>query len=327
VLDECYDVILHGYDWETEYAYLPTGLMEMANWADGLYLPGAVGHVMQDLSGDGVPELLVGTVPDEEAEVVEKGVVFGGYACRDGEVVMFLDGWARNSYEWLGGGRFLNFGSGGAMNSGFGTFGLTKDGTELVCEDFYFTDAKNGTDWEIGYYHNTTGAWDKAVSEELDVTDDDFWAVMEDMIGGYDQLPMTPFSRYAGGVVTVELTENGGSLPSDRDDAAVLFPQVYPAGQERETTLVFRSDGGVKDFKLLAIELKDVDGDGRAVFDKSEVFSLPELRAGVPLTVPMNFPGDIPTTGFSYVDGEGETRQFALNLSGRDGSLVTEPIG
>jgi len=326
VLDECFDVMQNGFDWEREYAWLPTGVMEMAGWLESGEVCRAVGYTMQDLSGDGIPELLLGTVPDDEAEVEEQNVVFGGYTCRDGEVVTFLEGWARSSYQWLGGGRFFYFGSGGAINSGFGTFRLTEDGTDLICEDFYFTDAKDETTWEIGCYHNTTGSWEKEDSEELDMDADAFWALMDDMSGGRATLPMTPFSRYAGGVLSVELTENGDALPHEWDSAAALFPKLYPAGEEHELTAVFRSDGGVTDFKLLALSLEDVDEEGRASFAVTEVFSLPALRAGVPLAVPMDFPGDIPTNGFSYVDGKGATRQFTLQLSGRDGSLETSPL-
>jgi len=43
----------------------------------------------------------------EAAEIPEVQLLLGGYSRKDGEPVCFLEGWARNVYEWLGGGRFF----------------------------------------------------------------------------------------------------------------------------------------------------------------------------------------------------------------------------
>ena len=79
-----------------------------------------LGYTIEDISGDGIPELLIGTIPNDAAEVPETQLNLGGYTCKDGEPVCFLEGWARNVYEWLGDGRFFYFASRGYAYSGFG---------------------------------------------------------------------------------------------------------------------------------------------------------------------------------------------------------------
>ena len=40
-----------------------------------------------------------------------------------------------------------------------------------------------------------------------------------------------------------------------------------------------------------------------------------------PLLVAMTFFGDLPSHGISYVDQEGKTKNFLIELSGQEGSL------
>ena len=151
-----------------------------------------VGYVLQDLNGDGVPELLIGMMDGGDKDLT--GTVYSGYSLKDDEPVCFLEGWARNTYRWLGGGRFYNFGSSGAMYSMFGVFTLSEDGTELDCEDLYFTgEGKNET---LDFFHNTTGVWDEAEAELLDMSDEEFWALREKTESGAQHLDLTPFSEY-----------------------------------------------------------------------------------------------------------------------------------
>ena len=132
-LDEIFSVLYNGYDGETDYRYVPTGVMEMSGWGLPRERIQETGYHVEDISGDGIPELLIGIVPDG-AQVQD--IIFGGYTCKGGEIVCFLDGWYRNSYRWMGGDRFFNTGSGGAMYSIFGICRLSEDGAELRDEDY-----------------------------------------------------------------------------------------------------------------------------------------------------------------------------------------------
>lgn len=329
VLDETCDVLYNGRREEMSYAYLPSGVMELAAWTESDELLRTVGYSIRDLSGDGVPELLIGVIANELAPTPEKSVIFGGYTLMGGKPAKFLDGWARNSYQWLGDGRFYNFGSGGAAYSGFGAFRLSPDGMTLNCEEFYFTSEKDETSHEIGFYHNTTGSWDAAASEELALNEDAFWQIMLDYENQCLTPELTPFSNYAA----IYIARSAGSkvYASYFDDVADRLPpyedaSTYLPDGTYDTTVVFQTGEEAQNFKLLALALRGVDENGNAAFDIDEVFSLPALYPGVPLVVPMSFPGDMPSSGFSYTDADGTVKTFTLSVSGRDGTLVIAPI-
>ena len=126
------------------------------------------GFAIEDITGDGVPELLVGSMPGSGESV------YAVYTIRNGTPAAVLDGWARNGYYALGGGRFYYHGSGGAAYSAFGTCHLSYDGSRIEWEDFYFSDIKDSSAGTIGYFHNTTGIWKKAEAEELFISRDRF---------------------------------------------------------------------------------------------------------------------------------------------------------
>ena len=195
VLEQNCDIIYNGYDMENDYPFVSSGVIELSSMPRAELLQ-YLGYAFEDLSDDGVPELIIGTIPNEAAEIPEVQLLLGGYSCKDGEPVCFLEGWARNVYEWLGGGRFFNYGSGGYAYSGFGTFHLSEDGTELPCEEWYFSDTKGADDSEIGYYHNKTGVWDKNAAEELDIDSDAFWALSNQYDAEIKTLDLTPFATY-----------------------------------------------------------------------------------------------------------------------------------
>ncbi len=195
VMEQNCDIIYNGYSTENDYPFVSFGVIEISSMERGALLQ-YLGYAFEDVSGDGIPELIIGTIPNENAEVPEIQMFFGGYACKEGEPVCFLNGWARNVYEWLGGGRFFNYASGGYANSGFGTFRLSEDGAELQCEDWYFSDLKNESDSDLTYYHNATGAWDKNAAEELDLDAAAFWALSEKFDAERKMMKLTPFAEY-----------------------------------------------------------------------------------------------------------------------------------
>ena len=328
VMEENCDVIYNGYHFENEYPFVASGVIEVSSMERKDLLQ-YLGYTFEDVSGDGIPELLIGIIPNGNAETPEKQLLLGGYTCKDGEPVRFLEGWARNVYEWMGDGRFFNYASGGWAYSGFGTFRISEDGTALQCEEWYFSDTKDGNDTEVAYYHNTTGDMDKNTAEELDIDFDAFWELSDKYDAEIKELELTPFADYpyAGFIaqpldckVRVDFFDDV-NYQSYYDDASEYMPAA-----EYETKILFRSEEGAADFKLLALSLRDVDTDGRAAYDITEVFNIPGLRAGIPLAVPMSFPGDMPSNGFSYTDTDGSTKTYAIGISGRDGSLIVTPL-
>jgi len=91
---------------------------------------------------------------------------------------------------------------------------------------------------------------------------------------------------------------------------------------EPQAKILFSSDRAVKDFKVLALAFENMDENGKITFAVKELYRLDQLTPDRPLAVVTTFFGSLPNNGLSYVDEDGVTRKFAVNVSGEDGSLV-----
>ena len=118
-----------------------------------------VGYCIQDFSGDGVPELAITDATGTE--------IYAFYALKDGEPTYIFGGWYRTEYNWLGDNRFYCGGSSSADSFCFGDFELSQDGTEMIWDDFYFTDADGTAANGVSYYSNKNGTCDTETSEKL----------------------------------------------------------------------------------------------------------------------------------------------------------------
>ncbi len=177
VLQETLDLIRNGYDDERQYIYISTGVVERVNYSDGVDLLDSIGYVIEDISGDGIPELLIGENMSYEENGDPESHIYGLHSVRDRETFPVLDGWARNSWLWMGDGYFLNSGSGGAMHSIFGQCHLSRDGIQLEWDDYYFSDEKDG---KIAFFHNQNGRSEQAASTELDISEEEFWKLKDE---------------------------------------------------------------------------------------------------------------------------------------------------
>ena len=273
-----------------------------------------MGYLIEDLSGDDIPELAVGVLD---------GMTNALYTLVDGKPELVFEGWYRSSYVYMGDGHFYYYGANSAAENGQGVFYLTKDGTRLECESFLFTSLNR--DGHLDVYYNETGSWDPAESEKSDMTAEDFWAL--DPAG--EPLPLTPFSGTGGGSasgsefpVSVQYLTEAGDVDCD-------WVTLYDG--DGAASLLFTTDSPVTEFTVLTLELKDFTETGAAIFSASPVVlekgvdSLPEvMTAGTPVAVQLGFMGTIPNYGISYVDGGGNLRRFALVQSGYDGSVLLE---
>lgn len=297
-----------------------TGLSEIVNIApDGESL-NMVGYRIGDISGDGIPELLIGTVKEND-DTYYVSEVLAVYTLVDGVPTLAFEGWGRSSYQFAVDGQFVYHGSAGAMYSIFAVYGLSTDGTTLEATDFYFTHERDDNPSEMGFYFNRTGEWDKSVSEQL-MIDQEYFRKIE---MGFGKLvrpyELTPFSMYRNGETYLPRAQV--QVHSDYETIAALpdFDEFVADSDEGQMTIAFTTDTACRDFSILALTLEDIDDEGRISFQNEVLFWLDTLMPERPLVVYLTFSGTIPNYGISYVDIDGELRYYYLGMSGEDGSI------
>lgn len=182
-------VITDGMDDETKILGDPYVLYDIS----GLEAEYNLGYAIEDLSGDGIPELAIATINEKRDGIGYGDLVYAVYTCHNDTVSLAFEGAYRSSYHYKGDGTFFYRGSSGAMYSIFGSFTLQPDGKSLKCNDYYFTYEKDETFTEIGFYHNTKGISDKEQSEELDITEDEFWGKCTSLETKPVEIALTPF--------------------------------------------------------------------------------------------------------------------------------------
>ena len=131
-------------------------------------------------------------------------------------------------------------------------------------------------------------------------------------------------SEYAATSESTEVTTQG--LP-----VKVQFVEDYGAigghdefnlnDDEMTVKVVFSTESTVTDFRVLSISMQDYDDSGNFTFVAEELFTLAELTPERPLEAGLQFIGTIPNNGISFVDPDGNTKYYAVDMSGRDGSL------
>lgn len=182
------------------------GVMESAQGMGKDALNG-IGYLIEDLSGDGVPELVVGSLREYGGEV------YALYTIADNKPELVLEGWARNSYIYVNAyvgdsSCFYNYGSNSATESGQGIFTLSRDGRELEWRWFYFTHAKDDNPDNVTVYVNNTGSWEPKESDLADMTLDEYSELLsaplvESMPSFWglncteSGLDLTPFSEFS----------------------------------------------------------------------------------------------------------------------------------
>ena len=167
------------------------GVTEMINMRGAEEAADCIGYSIKDLSGDGIPELIIGFIDSNN----EGGEVLALYTYKDEAPVLVFEGMTKSAYFLMNDGDLLYIGKNSAYSSIFASYSLSED-CSLVCNGYWFSDIKDDSSEEIGYYHNTTGEFDKAASEELNVTEDQFFANQSTLIDKKTTTPLTPFSAF-----------------------------------------------------------------------------------------------------------------------------------
>lgn len=296
-----------------------TGVWELVN-GDAADAAAHVGYTFEDMNQDGIPELIIG-YQDGETDNVFNNRILAVYSYVEERTTVVLEGWARNRYYYLGNGVFLSSGSSGASSSCIEICAF--EDNRLVVRDFYFTEIMDDNYEEIGVYYNTTGEWDVASSELLPMSVDEFWQMEEEFEPEIVNLKLMPLGKgqdyseaYSAALSTVNVAW-AEDVPNAEDMESFVADETESAG-----SVVFSTYGSVTDFKILSLTLDEVAEDGTIIFSTEEIYSRESLTKDSPLLVKLPFFGTIPYFGISYTDANGVIRQFAIDESGKDGSVI-----
>lgn len=223
VLDSAYGLIagVGGDISDIDYLEGLTGLDEFVHITEFENIDerlACVGYRFEDLNGDGISELLIMETTDASGASEGSGAgsaslnqsgdntipnapqnasgsrLFAVYTLVDGKPCCVLESMYRNSYSLTEDGTFFNQGSAGAMYSIFAEEKLSKDGNTMSCIDYWFTYEKDESFQEIGYYHNTTGDWEKNLSEE--VGEEEYYNALEKLESKVQAVEMKTFAEY-----------------------------------------------------------------------------------------------------------------------------------
>ena len=113
VLDDFFRLASGEYD-ENNIPEGGTALLEGNGWNESNAMLWDSGYMIDDLSGDGVPELLIGSAAGDEYDVTAGTMIYALFTAADGQIKLTLEGAYRNAYCILEDGSIFNQGSGGA---------------------------------------------------------------------------------------------------------------------------------------------------------------------------------------------------------------------
>lgn len=196
VFTEIFDIIDYGYNIDREYKYASGDLTRKIDTGEINNLLDEIGYRYEDISGDGVPELLIGYNADylnnggesyiSAIYTIKNGKPFTSFACSD-----------RSGYMRMDDSHFFYTGNIDANFSVMGKNHLSKDGTEIEWDDCYFKDEKE--DGTVGYYHNKTGIIEAKESEKMNISDEDYYEIMDDCAYSCIMIEWTPIGSLKGG--------------------------------------------------------------------------------------------------------------------------------
>lgn len=313
VLDDTYYLILNGHR-PIDDSQPQQGVREKIVNRTRQEALESIGYTLIDLNGDEVDELLVG-IDDYE----DKTTILLAYTLVDTKPQLIFESTSSNSYYMMANNRFFYRGT-NIFDSGFGTFVLNEDATSLVNEEFTFMHLN---DESPEYYKNTSASWNPSDSEKLDIQNEEFLSLDQELYQEVIKVVLTEFVSYEpvetypiSDEVPIILSFETADSPSNYDEF------IVDDGQNNQTAIFITTNSTVKEFKVLQLELEDFDETGEIEFKTSELLPMDELIPERALLLRIPFMGTIPNYGISFVDSIGQERYFILQESGRDGSLL-----
>lgn len=109
--------------------------------------------------------------------------------------------------------------------------------------------------------------------------------------------------------------------------AGAAYDEFVADTTKPQSRILFSTDSTVTKFKVLGLQLKEVDPQGKITFTEEELYKQESLTPQRPLLVVLTFYGDLPHYGISYLDEKGQVKKYSVQISGEDGTLILNDLG
>ncbi len=100
------------------------------------------------------------------------------------------------------------------------------------------------------------------------------------------------------------------------------YAEFAATTDEGSCQVVLSTDGQIEDLRVYGLTLDYIEEGTSIHFSKEELYSHGTLTRKKPLVLTVIFYGTVPYYGISYTDTNGETRYYAIDESGMDGSVL-----
>lgn len=322
-LDYFYDILKNGIE-NWDYGKGEVGLMEIANFNPENEALASVGFAIQDISGDGIPELLIMNVSNPGESPAIGASILALFSSSDGTPTLTFEGWSRNLYAYYDQGKIYNSGSNGATHHVYIINKLSVDGKTLECLNYYITQPKENDPQIEGYFQDPECGQGQHIYDELDLNRDSFMQLIREQLGNAVDFELTPFSSYSLSQSSADSSEPAVKIQWAEEALANFqsYDTLTADESEYQVKLLLSSNRPVKNFSFLKLSIDGVDEKGNLITSTESIYNSDALTPDHPLLVMMTFYGDLPSYGISYVDENGETKSFFITQSGMDGSLL-----
>lgn len=153
-----------------------------------------IGYIIEDISGDGIPELIIGEI--NHASQNRDSRILLLYTSVNDEAHHILSGWARSRYFLLDDGMLYHAGSSGAQYSTRSISQLSEDGTTIKTLEEYSTFIDEGGATRFGNFYKIYDKNGHYTIEELKETKNERWQRMNDYHSRAVNLDLIPMSEY-----------------------------------------------------------------------------------------------------------------------------------
>lgn len=295
-----------------------TGIYELRDHMGYVDALNMLGYTLQDINNDKVPELIFAILDNEKQGKGYYGKdIYAVYTFVDGKIKFVDEGWARSNIKLLANNMFLTRGNSSNTDYVLVLEDLLPNGNKR-CVDMYFTRSKSNNEPGLDVYRNDVGRADVAVSQKTNMTADDFFDMGDEMAGDSVKLELLPLKKYKQrgfkGLAMQYLECMGVHELQDLRADLSKYEQVSVPNPFKGADVVFRSTENLEDFRLLEL------ASGKSVYSKDL------LMADEKLVLHLESLETIPKNGISFKDDAGRERKFAIQQSGKDGSIYLQEI-